>query len=291
MMKIRTIPIAAIPFIGIHLACFLVFLPAVWHSTTLGTIVLAFSLFVLRMFGLTGGYHRYFSHRTYRTSRWFQFVLAWIGCSAAQKGPLWWSSHHRHHHNHSDQPEDVHSPTRDGVWWSHVGWVLSPQFDDRRDELIHDLTKYPELRWLDKYHLVPFFVLAGLCFLFNGWAGLLWGAVVSTVVLYHAVFCINSFCHIIGRRRFATTDDSKNSLILALVTLGEGWHNNHHYFQGSVNQGFYWWEIDITYYILKVLSWCGLVWNLKKPPRRILELGRQMDRQRKLAAAGEPVAV
>lgn len=277
MEKQRSIPLSAIPFFMIHAACFFVFLPGIWGTTTTKTIILAIALFVIRKFGITGGYHRYFSHRSYKTSRFFQFVLAWLGGSAAQKGALWWAAHHRHHHKHSDQPEDIHSPARDGIWWSHVGWVLSPQYNVTQYDQIKDMAKFPELRWLNDYHLVPIFVMGGLCYLIDGWAGVVWGTFVSTVVLYHTTFAINSFCHILGRKRFPTTDDSKNSLILALVTLGEGWHNNHHFFQGSVNQGFYWWQIDITYYMLRALSWVGLVWDLKKPPQRVLALGRQKN--------------
>lgn len=272
--KDRRIPLTCIPFFSIHAACLLAFVPAIWQNTTGKTLLLALALFLIRKFGITGGYHRYFSHRTFKTSRWFQFVLAWLGGSAAQKGALWWAAHHRHHHQYSDQPEDIHSPARDGVWWSHAGWVLSPQFNATRTDLIKDLVKYPELRWLNKYHLVPIFVLGAICKLIDGWPGVVWGTFISTVVLYHTTFAINSFCHMLGRKRFPTTDDSKNSLLLALVTLGEGWHNNHHFYQGSVNQGFYWWEIDITYYVLRFLSVFGIVWDLKVPPKHILDLGR-----------------
>ena len=278
MQKDRSIPFTAIPFFGIHLACLLVFLPSIREATTTTTIVLAIACFLIRKFGITGGYHRYFSHRTFKTSRFFQFVLAFLGGAAAQKGALWWAAHHRHHHKHSDQDEDVHSPARDGIWWSHVGWVLSPMYNRTRYEMIKDMTKFPELVFLNNWHLVPIFVLGGICYLIDGWAGVVWGTFVSTVFLYHTTFAINSFCHMLGRRRFPTTDDSKNSLILALLTLGEGWHNNHHYYQNSVNQGFYWWQIDITYYVLRVLSWTGVVWELRMPPERVLALGRNPAR-------------
>lgn len=275
MEKQRSIPLSAIPFFMIHAACFLVFLPGIWGTTTTKTIILAIALFVIRKFGITGGYHRYFSHRSYKTSRFFQFVLAWLGGSAAQKGALWWAAHHRHHHKYSDQPEDIHSPARDGIWWSHVGWVLSPQYNVTQYDQIKDMAKFPELRWLNDYHLVPIFVMGGLCYLIDGWAGVVWGTFVSTVVLYHTTFAINSFCHILGRKRFPTTDDSKNSLILALVTLGEGWHNNHHRYQSSTRNGFYWWEIDPTYYGLKLLSWTGFIWGLKPVPKSIYEEAEQ----------------
>ena len=278
MQKIRTIPLTVIPFALIHLACLLAFVPAIWEHTTAKTLWLALACFVIRKFGITGGYHRYFSHRTFKTSRFFQFVLAFLGGAAAQKGALWWAAHHRHHHKYSDQDDDVHSPARDGVWWSHVGWVLSPQFNATRVELIKDMWKFPELRFLNNYHLVPIFVLGAVCLAIDGWAGVIWGTFISTVFLYHTTFAINSFCHMLGRRRFPTTDDSKNSLILALLTMGEGWHNNHHYYQNSVNQGFYWWQIDLTYYILRMLSVFGVVWDLRMPPQKVLALGRNPGR-------------
>lgn len=253
-----------VPFLLMHLACFLVFLPDI-HATP-AAIALCIGFYVLRMFGITAGYHRYFSHRAYKTSRFFQFVMAWLGCSAMQKGPLWWSSHHRHHHLHSDQEEDVHSPHVDNLWWSHIGWVLSKDYVHTDWKAIRDFSKYPELRWLDRNHWVPGLTLAVISYLVAGWSGVVWGFFVSTVITYHATFCINSFCHIIGRVRYKTTDKSKNSALMALITLGEGWHNNHHYYQSSANQGFYWYEFDISYSILRVLSWFGLVWDLRGVP-------------------------
>ena len=253
-----------IPFILMHVACLLVFLPEIHATPT--AIALCVGLYVLRMFGITAGYHRYFSHRAYKTSRFFQFVMAWLGCSAMQKGPLWWSSHHRHHHLHSDHEEDVHSPHVDSLWWSHIGWVLSSDYVHTDWKAIRDFSKYPELRWLDRNHWVPGLALAVLCYLLAGWSGVVWGFFVSTVITYHATFCINSFCHIIGNVRYKTTDKSKNSALMALITLGEGWHNNHHNYQSSANQGFYWWEFDVSYYMLRTLSFFGLVWDLRAVP-------------------------
>jgi stearoyl-CoA desaturase (Delta-9 desaturase) len=258
----------SIPFILLHVACFAVFLP--WVEATGTALALCAGFYFLRMFAITGAYHRYFSHRAYKTSRLFQFVLAWLGCSAMQKGPLWWAGHHRHHHLHSDQEEDLHSPIKDSLWWSHVGWIISDNYLHTEWKTIHDFAKYPELRWLDRNHWVPGLALAAICYLVGGLSGLVWGFFVSTILVYHASFCINSLCHLIGRVRYKTTDHSKNSLVLALITLGEGWHNNHHYYQSSANQGFFWWEIDITYYTLKVLSWCGLIWDLRKVPEHKL---------------------
>lgn len=262
----------------VHLACLSVF----WTGFSWAALGVCCLLYIVRMFAITGGYHRYFSHRSYKTSRWFQFLLGTLGATAAQKGPIWWSSHHRHHHRHSDTPEDAHSPVIHGIYYAHVGWVLSSQFVETRVELVKDLLAFRELRALDKWYMIPPLLLAvGIFYLgvfleayapqlgTNGWQMLAWGFFVSTVLVYHGTFCINSFTHLIGNRRFKTTDSSRNNLILALITLGEGWHNNHHYYPGSERQGFYWWEIDVSHYILKALSWIGLVWDLRTPPERV----------------------
>jgi stearoyl-CoA desaturase (delta-9 desaturase) len=258
--------IRSLPFFGVHLAC----LGACWTGISWNAAFLCAGLYVIRMFGITAGYHRYFAHRSYRTSRSFQFLLAWIACSAVQKGPLWWAGHHRHHHKHSDEESDVHSPLQRGFWWSHVGWVLSTRYLETDVAAIKDFAKYPELRWMNRFQVVPGVLLAIGCFLAMGWQGLVWGFFVSTVLLYHATFGINSLCHLFGTVRYTTADGSRNSLLLALITLGEGWHNNHHHFASSTRQGFFWWEIDFSFYTLKVLSWVGLVWALRTPPRAML---------------------
>jgi stearoyl-CoA desaturase (delta-9 desaturase) len=267
-------------FWAIHLGC----IGVIWVGFSWTAFAICMALYIVRMFGITGVYHRYFSHRSYKTSRWFQFVLAVLGASSAQKGPIWWASHHRHHHQHSDTEEDIHPPRIYGLWWAHVGWVLSTQFVETRWELVKDLVRFPELRLLDKYHILAPFALAlavtGVgAGLEHYWPELgtsagqlfVWGFCVSTTLLYHGTFCINSLAHMLGRPRFVTGDDSKNSFILAIITLGEGWHNNHHRYPGSERQGFYWWEIDIAHYTLKVLSWVGLVWDLREPPARIYQ--------------------
>lgn len=275
-------------FLLIHLACLAVFVTGV---NTLGLVLCAATYFV-RMFAITAGYHRYFAHRTYKTSRAFQFVLACLGCSALQKGPLWWAGHHRHHHRHSDTPQDLHSPHTSSFWWSHVGWIVTRDHDETDWNAVGDLSRYPELRWLNRYHAVPGVVLAGLCFLIGGWVGLVWGFVVSTVLVYHATFAINSLSHVFGRRRYATGDRSRNNYLLALITLGEGWHNNHHHYQSATNQGFFWWEVDITYSLLRLLGLVGVVWDLRTPPPKVL--GRSGDEchagaeARPAAASGPP---
>jgi len=218
-----------------HLALLTVFLVPV---STVALLLFA-ATYALRVFGLTAGYHRYFAHRAFKTSRWFQFALAWAGCSALQKGPLWWASHHREHHRYSDSPDDPHSPHETSFWWSHVGWILAEDHVHTPWHVIPDYQRYPELCWLDRNYWLPGVVLAVLCFLAGGWSGLVWGFVVSTVAVYHVTFAINSLTHLFGRRRYDTADDSRNNFLLALVTFGEGWHNNHHHYQSSANQGFF----------------------------------------------------
>jgi stearoyl-CoA desaturase (delta-9 desaturase) len=251
---------------------------------------LAMFFYFFRMFGITAGYHRYFSHRTYKTGRVFQFLLALIGTSTVQKGVLWWAAHHRAHHKYSDQPGDIHSAKLRGFWWSHVGWILASRYQATDWKRIPDFAKYPELRWLNKFYLVPPVAFAVLCWVFGSWHGLLWGFFVSTSLLWHGTFTINSFTHLWGRRRYVTTDESRNSLLFALITMGEGWHNNHHYYQASVNQGFFWWEIDVTYYALKALSWVGVVWDLRKPPKKVMESNLVKDLPR-AAATDAPKAL
>ncbi|MGZ3421938.1 MAG: acyl-CoA desaturase [Polyangiales bacterium] len=238
-------------------------------------VILCVAFYWIRMFAITGAYHRYFSHRGYKTSRAFQFILALLGTTATQKGPLWWAATHRRHHRESDTIRDVHSPVQRGFWYSHIGWVLSEEHDEFESSEVKDLWKYPELRWLDRYHVVPVLAFIGLTVLFGGLRGITWWYCMSTMVLMHATFTINSLSHVWGHRRFATTDDSRNNPYLAILTMGEGWHNNHHRYMQSANQGFYWWQIDLSYYVLTVLSWLGIVWDLRKPPQRVLDEGRK----------------
>lgn len=246
---------------ALHLAPFAVFFTG---TKPLDWIVFGVLYFV-RMFFVTGAFHRYFAHRTYKTSRWFQFLLAIGASTTAQRGVLWWAGHHRNHHWHSDQEEDVHSPIR-GFLWSHIGWTLDDRYTETPMENVRDLSKFPELVWINNHAYLFWGGLGVLTYLIGGLSTFLIGFVLSTVVLSHATFFINSFAHVFGQRRYVTKDTSKNSFLLALLVLGEGWHNNHHHFQGSARNGFFWWEIDVTYYILKVLSWMGLIWDLRPVP-------------------------
>jgi len=261
----------SLPFFLVHLLP----LGLLWTSAGFSELALVVGLYVARMFFITAGFHRYFAHRAYKTSRWMQFLLAFCASSSCQKGVLWWAAHHRAHHRYSDTELDIHSPKR-GFWWSHVGWILCRKYQATDWARIKDFARYPELVWLNRYHLVPGIMLGVACFMLGGWRSL-WAFFLSTTLLYHGTFSINSLMHLWGRRRYVTTDTSRNSLLLALVTLGEGWHNNHHYYQSTANQGFFWWEVDISYYGLKILSWLGLVWDLRTPPPHVLAANRIAD--------------
>jgi stearoyl-CoA desaturase (Delta-9 desaturase) len=255
-----------VPFVLVHLACF----GAIWTGVTGTAVGIGIALYWLRIFAIGAGYHRYFSHRAYSTSRTFQFILALLAQSTAQKSILWWAAKHRHHHRHSDTEHDVHSPRHKGFLYAHLGWIFTRQHDRADFAKVADLTRYPELMWLHKHELIPAIVLAVITFLIGGWSGLVVGFFWSTVAVYHGTFCINSLAHVHGTKRYVTGDDSRNNWLLAVFTMGEGWHNNHHAYQASVRQGFRWWEIDPTYYVLKALSWCGVVWDLKHPPEAVL---------------------
>lgn len=261
-------------FVGVHLAC----LAAIWTGISATAAVLAVTLYFVRMFGVTAGYHRYFSHRTFRTSRVMQFLLAFVAQSSAQKGTLWWASKHRHHHRYSDTEADVHSPRHDGFWHAHVGWIFVPQWDKTDFSTVPDLTAYPELVWLNKYEHVPTLMLMALCVLIGGWSGFVVGFCWSTVATWHGTFMINSLAHVHGNQRYVTGDDSRNNWWLALITLGEGWHNNHHAYQRSTRQGFRWYEIDVTFYVLTMMSWVGLVWDLGAPPPEVVRNERPLGR-------------
>lgn len=269
-----------VPFFLLHLACLLVFAVG-WSWTAVG--VAAVTHFA-RVFALTAFYHRYFSHRAFKTGRVVQFIGATVGSAAAQRGPIWWAAHHRHHHRASDRPDDIHSPVQDGFLWSHMLWFMTRENYKTNDGMVKDWLKFPELRWLERYEFVPPVLLAASMFGLgallavwvpqlgtNGPQMLVWGFVISTVSLYHVTFSINSLAHKFGTRRYETNDDSRNNFWLALLTFGEGWHNNHHHFPNAARQGFRWWEVDVSYYGLVALSWVGLVWGLKPVPAHVVQ--------------------
>jgi stearoyl-CoA desaturase (Delta-9 desaturase) len=264
-----------IPFISLHLACLLVF----WVGWSPVAVGVALALYVIRMLAITGVYHRYFSHHTYQTSRFWQFVGALVGATSAQRGPLWWASHHRHHHRFADQPDDIHSPVQRGFLWSHMLWILTPKYFATKKQFVKGWSRFPELVFLNRFDILPPLALLvallvtgrllGVYAPSLGTSGLqmaVWGFAISTVVLFHATATINSLDHLIGRRRYNTPDHSRNNWFLALITFGEGWHNNHHHYPIAARQGFFWWEIDLTYYVLIMLSWLGIVRDLTPLP-------------------------
>ena len=264
-----------VQFLFMHVACLLV----IWTGISAVAVVTCLALYIVRMFAITAGFHRLFAHRTYTTGRIFQFLLAFMGTASYQKGPLWWAAHHRRHHLHADTERDLHSPLTRTLWQSHVGWFLSRDSQATDQRLITNLIKYADLRFLDRYYSLPPALLAVGTFLLgsvlqryapglgtSGWQMLVWGFFVSTVLLYHGTFTVNSLAHIFGSRRFATEDNSRNNFFVALITLGEGWHNNHHYYQTSERQGLYWWELDVSHYTLCVLSWLRIVSHLRTYP-------------------------
>lgn len=282
--------VRCLPFVAMHLACLL----ALVTGASTFAILFCLGFFWLRMFAITAFYHRYFSHRSFQTSRPWQFVFAVLGNMSAQRGPLWWAAHHRHHHQHSDQKQDLHSPLQRGFWWSHVGWFTCDASFQTQTHRIKDFYKYPELRFINRYDmLVP--IITGLLIFglgetlavlapaleTNGFQLLVWGFFISTIVLFHSTVTINSLAHCWGSRRFNTKDNSRNNFILALLTLGEGWHNNHHRWPRSAKQGFYWWEIDITYYILKAMAAVGIIHSLSPVPEKIYQ---EVNRQTNLLA-------
>lgn len=274
----------ALPFALLHAGC----LGVLWTGVSPVALALAGALYALRMFALTGFYHRYFSHRTFRTSRGMQLVFAVLGASCAQRGPLWWAAHHRHHHRHADDAHDLHSPRRHGFWWSHMGWFLTRRAFATDLTRVPDLRGYTELRWLDRFDAAVPLALALGCYGLgallarvapglgtDGPQMLVWGFFISTVVLFHATVTINSLAHRYGKRRYDTADDSRNNAWLALLTFGEGWHNNHHFYPGSARQGFRAREIDITWYGLRLLAATGLIWDLKAVPAWALAAAKE----------------
>jgi stearoyl-CoA desaturase (delta-9 desaturase) len=245
--------------IAVHLACIGVFFVPVSR----GVVLLAVGSYVVRMFAITAGYHRYFAHRSFKTSRAFQFILGLIGTMSMQNGPIWWASWHRHHHRFSDTPRDAHSPRNGGFYHAHIGWFLHGGGENPDLSNVRDLSRFAELRWLERYKWIPLVAYGVFCFVVAGLPGLLWGFFLSTIVLLHATALINSLAHVWGTRRFDTPDDSRNNAFLAVLTLGEGWHNNHHHKMSSTRQGVMWWELDIAWLILRFLGAFGIVWGLR----------------------------
>jgi len=267
------------PLLFLHLMCLGVFWVG-WSWTAIGVALL---LYCVRMFAITGFYHRYFSHKAFKTNRFWQFIFGVLGNASVQRGPLWWAAHHRHHHRYTDQEKDVHSPSRHGFWWSHIGWLTSKANFPTNYKYVAEWAKYPELRWLNRYDTVIPVLLALALFIFgallerfapqlgtSGMQMVVWGFFISTTVLLHATVTINSLDHMYGSRRYDTQDTSRNNVLLALITLGEGWHNNHHHYAVAARQGFFWWELDITFYALVLLARLGIVSDLRPVPGHVI---------------------
>jgi stearoyl-CoA desaturase (delta-9 desaturase) len=256
-----------LPIFAVHLVALvgLFVTPITW-----GGILFCVGMYYFRMWALSSFSHRYFSHRSFKTSRPFQFVMGVLATLTAQNSVLWWAANHRHHHRYSDLPEDLHSPTQKGFWWSHMGWVLSYRVNETKYELVRDLEKFPELRWLDRHWLLVVTAFAAALLALGGWWALYWGFFLNTVIFFQGTFTVNSIAHLWGSRRYETKDTSRNNFLIALITCGEGWHNNHHRYQSSARQGFFWWEVDFSYYVLKLLEKLGLVWDLREPPAQLL---------------------
>jgi stearoyl-CoA desaturase (delta-9 desaturase) len=262
--------------LGVHGLCLLTpFVALSWRIAAISA-----GCYVLQVLGITAGYHRYFSHRAFRTSRIFQFVLAWLGCSAMQNGPLWWASGHRRHHRFSDKPGDPHSPVLGGFWHAHLGWVLDGSNDHPDLSNVRDFTGFVELRLLDEWKWVPTLVTGVASVLLFGWPGLVWVFGVATTLAFHAPLFVNSLGHLRGRQRFETNDSSRNNALLGVLVLGEGWHNNHHHAQGLARHGLAWWEIDVTYYAIRALQLVRVVWCVREPGARVARdtSGRRVSR-------------
>ncbi len=278
VMEKRVDWLRVLPFVMLHLGC----AGVVWVGWSPAAVWTAVFLYLVRMFAITGFYHRYFSHKAFKLGRWWQFVAAVVGNASAQRGPLWWAGHHRHHHRFVDTAQDVHSPSQHGFWWSHMGWLTSRANFPTPYRYVQEWTRFPELVWLNRFDTVVPMTLAAALYAWgaflqrvlpdwgtSGGQMVVWGFFISTVMLFHATCTINSLDHMYGTRRFDTPDTSRNNALLALITLGEGWHNNHHHYAVSARQGFRWWEIDITYILLRLMSVAGIVRDLRPVPERL----------------------
>jgi stearoyl-CoA desaturase (delta-9 desaturase) len=253
---------------GIHVGALLAFMPAYFTWSAL--------LVCLLMHWFNGGigiclcYHRLLTHRSFATRpRWLEYVLTMIGCCASEGGPVGWVADHRRHHAHSDEELDVHTPHQ-GFWWSHMLWWLTPEADTAHTPEYYarwapDLARDPVLMWLDRWFFIFPIAEAALLYAVGGMPWLVWGFFVSCVLMLHSTWLVNSATHVWGYRSHKTRDDSTNLWWVALLTYGEGWHNNHHAYQTSARHGMRWWEVDMTYITIKLMSFVGLAYAIKVP--------------------------
>ena len=231
-----------------------------------------------RAVGLTLAFHRYYAHRAFQMNRAARFIWTFAGVAAMQKGPLWWAGHHVYHHKFADRDGDPHSPKVSGFYYAHIGWFLNDQKYKKIDPsnpVVRDFSKYPDVRLLDEYYFLPPLLLGLAMYAIGGFPWVVWGFCLPTMTLAHATFAINTVNHLYGSRRFETRDESRNNAITALFAAGEGWHNNHHRYQRAARNGFYWWEIDITYYVILAMQAVGLAWDVQRVPDRIYREARE----------------
>jgi stearoyl-CoA desaturase (delta-9 desaturase) len=238
---------------------------AVMGGTTRGDWIACAVYYVVAAMGTGIGLHRYFAHRAFRTSRAFQFVLAVLACTAFAE-PLGFAGKHRLHHRHADTAADVHSP-RQGFWFCWLGSLVDEGYTERELlRMTRDFVRFPELVWLRRWFWVPGLALGAATWAGGGFSTFAIGFCLSRVLLLHLVSTVNYFCHSTGTRRYDTRDASTNNALVALLTFGEGWHNNHHRYPWAARAGFRWWELDLVWYVIKVLAWMGLVWNVRDAP-------------------------
>jgi len=256
---VAEILVALIPNLG------LIAIPFV--SPTAVSFALCAAVMLMCGFGVTVCHHRYFAHRSFKTSRWFQFVLGWWASATGQRGPLWWSAHHRRHHSHSDTEGDVHSPTAGGFLHAHLGWLFGKPAAAPDFRVMRDFAKFPELVWLDRLWAVPFLLVGFACYLIGGWAGVVYGFCLGCAIVLQITFSINSFAHLFGKQPHPTGDSSRNNWLLGVIGFGEGWHNNHHHSPRTARLGVKWNQIDFGYWMILVLEKLGLIWCVRKTPR------------------------
>ena len=260
-----------------HVGAFFAFFTFTWKA-------LGVCLFLWWLTGGVGvclGLHRYFTHRSYRTPKWVEYCLAFLACLAGESGPIAWVAAHRYHHINSDTEKDPHSPEQ-GFLWAHMTWLFGREnFLTNRDsykKYAPDMANDRFLVLLDRYHMVPVFFMGGLLYVLGGWSFVVWGMFVRSVIVYHSTWLVNSAGHVWGYRSFETGEKSRNNWWVALLSFGEGWHNNHHAFQRSARHGFRWWEIDFTYIMIRVMEFLGLASQVQVPVENA-EMG--MTRPRK----------
>ncbi len=245
-----------------------------YSLTSLSVCLLSF---IIRMFAIAGGYHRYFSHRSYNISRVFQFILAFLGTTTGQKGPLSWATSHMKHHCSSDKAGDPHSPKLQSIGYAHLGWLWRQNALPTDRKFVQRFQQYPEIVFLNRFHTIGPVTL--ICFLallgylldqsypeLNTSRGQLiaWGFIVPTLLILHGTCLINSVSHYCGSQRFRDGDESRNVWWLFPIALGENWHNNHHHRPSSANTSCVWWEIDVVYYIICLLEAAGLIWDVRR---------------------------